>query len=424
MIISSAPPLISLLDKYQEVRAQTLNICSPLSPEDTVVQPITDVSPPKWHMAHTTWFFEQFVLGEFLPDYTVFHSQFAYLFNSYYEHAGERMLRANRGNITRPTVEEVKGFRAYVDEHMAKLIQREDLMTDEAHRIIELGLQHEQQHQELLIYDIKYILGHNPMFPAYHEVPVGNHEKPVAPANFLPIEEGVYQIGYDGEEFHFDNEVGIHRVFLESFAIMDRLVTNGEYLEFVKAGGYRQFQYWLSEAWEWVKREDVKAPLYWHQDKDGTWFQYSLTGLNPLKLREPVTHISFYEAEAFARWKGLRLPTEFEWEVACKLHQERPHEQANFMDSAKYHPQPIVAGNPQFWGDVWEWTQSAYLPYPGYTTEEGALGEYNGKWMVNQKVLRGGSCASPANHVRATYRNFFHPHLRWMFSGIRLAKHL
>lgn len=409
---------VQLKLRYKEVRAKTEAICNPLSAEDYVVQPVEEVSPPKWHLGHTTWFFETFILAEYLPGYHIFHEQFSFLFNSYYESVGERVIRTNRGNITRPGIDEVLKYRAHVDEAMEKLLALE--MSSEVQQLLELGLQHEQQHQELLLYDIKYILGHNPVFPAYLDKPVSQSHKPKK-AKFLPIEEGLYRIGHNKEGFCFDNELGVHQVFIHDCQIMDRLVTNGEYLEFIEDGGYQYFGHWLSDAWAWVNEYQIKAPEYWH-NVEGQWMAYNLKGgLQPLDLHAPVTHISYYEANAYAKWKGMRLPTEFEWEVASWKYGAITAK-TNFVESENFQPIAQQAENNQLYGDVWEWTESAYLPYPYYEAPAGAVGEYNGKFMVNQMVLRGGSCATQESHIRNTYRNFFHPHLRWMFSGLRLAQ--
>ncbi|TAE47713.1 MAG: ergothioneine biosynthesis protein EgtB [Bacteroidetes bacterium] len=415
------PPIISetLSERVRRVRTATETLIGRLRPEDCVVQPVVDVSPPKWHAGHTTWFFEQFLLKDYVKDYPVFHPRYAYLFNSYYEGAGERVQRAYRGNMTRPGVDEILAYRAHVNEHLAAYLDNGREKSEREQFILELGLQHEQQHQELLQYDIKYILGHNPLFPAYIE------GQPVASAS--PVGE-VYEgfdaelcsIGFQGPGFHFDNEEGQHRVFLEPFEILNRLITNGEYLEFIEAGGYRNYRYWLDEGWKWVNAQGIGSPMYWFQI-EGAWYAYTLHGLHKLDLAAPVTHVSYYEADAFAKWKGKRLPTEFEWEKACKTLSPDIHPNANFAEKGCFGPAAQQNGNPQLYGDVWEWTQSAYLPYPYYTAEDSAIGEYNGKFMVNQMVLRGGSCATPRDHIRPTYRNFFHPHLQWFFNGIRLA---
>ncbi|WP_423737773.1 ergothioneine biosynthesis protein EgtB [Chitinophaga caseinilytica] len=383
----------ALLRQYAQVRKWTETICRPLQKEDYVVQPVEDVSPPKWHLGHTTWFFETLVLKKFLPGYIEFDPMFNFVFNSYYESLGARVIRTDRGNLSRPTVDEIYKYRKYVDSAMEQLLAQP--LPEEAETLITLGCNHEQQHQELLWYDIKYILGNNPLFPPYNESPAPETPRS-APMHFIDMEAGVYEIGFAGEGFCYDNELGRHKVYLEPYAIADRPVTNGEFLAFIDAGGYREFSYWHAEGWDWVKRNNIQSPMYWHFD-EGRWMNYTLQGLVPVEPAETLSHISFYEAAAFAAWKGLRLPTEFEWEAAS----------GNFP-----------------WGQRWEWTESAYLPYPGFERVAGAVGEYNGKFMVNQKVLRGASEFTPTGHSRATYRNFFHPHLRWQLTGIRLAKTL
>lgn len=410
--------------KFSNIRQQTEIICKPLEVEDFVVQPIIDVSPPKWHLAHTTWFFENFILKDFKKDYKLFHKDYGFMFNSYYESEGDKVLRADRGNMTRPTTGDVFKFRAYVDEQMNEFLAGEEIQ-EKVYDILELGLQHEQQHQELLITDIKYILGNNPLFPVYQEALNlnGDNHSPVAPINFIEIDEGIYEIGYTGESFCFDNENGVHKVYLNPFHIADRLISNKEYLEFMEDGGYQDFKHWLSEGWEWVNTNKAKAPYYWFKIK-GEWHQFTMSGLKKVRKNEPVTHINFYEADAFASWKGKRLPTEFEWEIACKKLVPQMPGDANFQDSGLFAPVAKKINNHQFFGDVWEWTNSAYRPYPYYKKASGALGEYNGKFMINQMVLRGGSCATPRDHIRSTYRNFFHPHLRWQFTGIRLAENI
>lgn len=413
--------LEAIREKYFRVRNQSVKICKPLSIEDYVVQPIIDVSPPKWHLAHTTWFFENLLLKVFQPGYELFHPDYNYFFNSYYESLGERVLRPNRGNMTRPSVKDIFAFREHVDKHVEQFLNNGIEITAEMLYILEIGLQHEQQHQELMLTDIKYILGHNPMFPEYHQedTPVGVHGLPVE-EKYLEVPEGIYEIGYHGDEFHYDNETGKHKVYLNGFRFLNRLITNREYLEFINAGGYQNHQYWLSDGWEWVKSNQVDSPLYWHQQKDG-WYNYKLSGLKKIAAAEPVTHVSYYEANAFANWRGKRLLSEQEWEVAAQLYVKEP-ERGNFVEHQLYHPAALQGDSLQLMGDCWEWTQSAYLPYPFYRRPEGALGEYNGKFMVNQMVLRGGSCATPSDHIRTTYRNFFHPHLQWQFTGIRLAE--
>ncbi|WP_234734211.1 ergothioneine biosynthesis protein EgtB [Tellurirhabdus bombi] len=383
----------TLAESYRNVRQYSEAICHPLQIEDYVVQPIIDVSPPKWHLGHITWFWEQFILAPHKPGYQALHDDYSFVFNSYYETVGKRVLRTNRGNLTRPTVEEVYRYRQYVDEHMIAFLEHNDL-SPELEALVILGLNHEQQHQELLITDIKYILGHNPLLPVF-DFSLSNEpvRQDKSASKSTTLSEGVYTVGYEGNGFHFDNELGAHKVYLNEYTVSPTLVTNGEYLAFIEAGGYRNFRYWLAEGWDWVNTQQIQAPLYWHSI-DGEWWQYSFNGLQPVALEEPVCHVSYYEADAFARWKGTRLPTEAEWEVAAK---------ANCFD----------------WGQRWEWTGSAYLPYPGFQTAEGAVGEYNGKFMVNQMVLRGASVATPKGHSRPTYRNFFQTDKRWQFTGIR-----
>jgi ergothioneine biosynthesis protein EgtB len=381
-----------LLSHYSKTRAHTKALCKPLVTEDYIPQPVEFVSPPKWHLAHTTWFFEEFVLNPHYPDYQLFHDKFSYLFNSYYNHVGARTVRANRGNMTRPTVAEVYAYRRHVDEHMAKFIP-EIIDNTELVEVIILGINHEHQHQELLITDLKYTLSLNPLFPVYQEG-YSLVSDLCLKGNDIEIAAGNYEVGaVPGSSFTFDNEHQRHQVYLHRFKISAGLVTNGEYLEFLDNGGYEKFQYWHDEALHWLAEEEISKPLYWH-NVDGKWYNYTLAGLKEIDPEASLAHISFYEANAYANWKGLRLPTEEEWEVASD----------------------------QFtWGQRWEWTQSAYTPYPGFKIAEGAIGEYNGKFMVNQMVLRGGSRATYPGHSRATYRNFFHPHLRWQLTGIRLV---
>lgn len=412
----------SLFSKYAEVRSLTEEICEPLQPEDFVVQPVVDVSPPKWHLAHTTWFFENFVLKDFMPDYQLFDDDYHFLFNSYYETEGERWIRSERGVLSRPWVKEIMAYRKYVDEHMKQFLSGQYEITARIEEILTIGLNHEQQHQELMVYDIKHILGINPLFPVYKSNTITS-DRPDLKEKYLKVDAGIYTIGCEEDCFHFDNEQGVHQVYLHTYQILDRLITVGEYLEFIEAGGYQNFNYWLMEGWEWVKKEQVKAPFYWIRE-DGIWKHYTLAGLEKVNPDEPVTHINFYEADAFAKWKGKRLPTEFEWEVACKQFEKKIPTVANFLDERNFRPMPRKGHNTQFYGDVWEWTNSAYLPYPFYEKEDGALGEYNGKFMINQMVLRGGSFATSRNHIRATYRNFFHPNLRWHFTGLRLAENI
>jgi ergothioneine biosynthesis protein EgtB len=409
-----------LLAQFKAARAQTEYICEPLQPEDFVVQPVIDVSPPKWHLAHTTWFFENFVLKDHVDDYKLFDDDYHFLFNSYYETEGDRWIRSERGSLSRPWVNEIMAYRQYVNEHMENFLSNSRLDVDLLD-LLEIGIHHEQQHQELMLYDIKHILGINPLFPVYRQHYV-EKELPNLSVTLLSVPEGTYDIGFEGQGFHFDNEEGRHRVFLEAYEIQDRLVTIGEYLEFIEAGAYLDFRFWLMEGFEWVKSNKIKAPFYWFKEGED-WFRFTLSGKEPLDLAAPVSHISYYEADAFAKWKGMRLPTEFEWEVACQLFEPIIPSQANFLDKGNLRTMPRVGDHKQFYGDAWEWTSSAYLPYPYYQAPEGAIGEYNGKFMVNQMVLRGGSFATMEHHIRPTYRNFFHPHLRWHFTGFRLARH-
>lgn len=408
-----------LAERFHEIRKQSERICAPLKPEDYVVQPVVDVSPPKWHLGHTTWFFEEFVLST-IPGYERFHPEYQFVFNSYYESIGTRVLRTDRGNLSRPTVDEVLAYREHVTRKMLAYLTGDDV-DELLYPVIELGMQHEQQHQELLAYDIKYILGNNPLFPAYQKSVASDSDIEARPAEWLSIQEGIYEIGHASESFCFDNELGQHKVYLEAFEVQDRLVTNGEYLAFVEGGGYQDFQHWLAEAWDWVNREQIQAPFHWHK-VDDVWMHYTMQGLKPLDLSAPVTHVSYYEADAYSAWAGCRLLTEFEWEVAAKKYEASAHEDANFAQKGVLQPLAAKKGHLQFLGDAWEWTGSAYLPYPKFLKAPGAIGEYNGKFMINQMVLRGGSCATPEDHIRHTYRNFFHPHLRWHFTGIRLAK--
>jgi ergothioneine biosynthesis protein EgtB len=381
----------SLLEFFLETRKHTEHLCKPLEIEDYVVQPIIDVSPPKWHLGHTTWFFEEFILKAHAKDYQLFDEDFSFVFNSYYETVGKRVVRADRGNLSRPSVQKVYDYRHYVTAEMKKLFSKNQ--NQELLDLLEIGIHHEKQHQELLLTDIKFILGNNPLLPVYaddfKEHPQEKHQQ-----EWIAIDEGIYEIGHDSEDFCYDNELGRHKVYLHPFEISNKLVTNQEYVDFISAGGYQKFDLWHAEGWDWVLTNKIEAPLYWHKI-DGEWYYYSLNGLQKVNLNAPVTHVSYFEAFAFAQWKDCRLPTEFEWEAA-----------------QEFFP----------WGKRWEWTESAYLPYPNYTKADGALGEYNGKFMVNQKVLRGGSVATPIKHTRPTYRNFFQTNLRWQFTGLRLVK--
>jgi ergothioneine biosynthesis protein EgtB len=410
----------SLIEQYKAIRLQTESLCSNLNPEDMVLQPITDVSPIKWHLGHTTWFFETFILQKYYPDYQVFHSSYNYLFNSYYESIGERILRSNRGNLSRPLVSEVLKYRKHVDQYLIELLTNTPI--PEVLTFLELGLQHEQQHQELLVTDIKYILGHNPLFPAYiKNKKTKGKEGGYKKATYLEIPEGIYKTGYSGKSFCYDNELPVHKSYINGFKIMDRLVANREYLEFIKDGGYTDFRHWHMEGWEIIKSQHWEAPLYWIL-KSGQWMEYTTEGLKDLSMHAPVTHISYYEAAAFASWQGKRLLTEQEWEAAVD-HLKIDSQNGNFLENGVFQPQP-AHDTYQLFGDCWEWTNSSYLPYPGYRRAPGALGEYNGKFMINQMVLKGGSCVSPKAHIRASYRNFFHPDKRWQYTGIRLAEEI
>jgi len=412
-IALSGPP-DALLPRFLAVRARTERLCLPLTIEDHIPQPVTEVSPPRWHLGHTAWFFESFVLQPNLAGYRVFHPRFNYLFNSYYETLGDRLARDQRGTLGRPTVADVIAYRAHVDGHMRELLSQPS--ANELASLIELGLQHEQQHQELLVTDLKYILGTNPLAPVYDEqalggLPVDDEMAPAAgsPLHWVEHPGGLVRIGHAGADpgpgsgaavrpaFAFDNEASQHQVMVPRVQIRAALVTQAEYLAFMQDGGYDRFDLWHAEAWDWLRQLPVHAPLYWQPaaDEQSGWLQYTLNGVRPLQLQAPVTHLSYYEAYAFCQWKGWRLPTEFEWEAV-----------APSLD----------------WGQRWEWTESAYLPYPGFRRSAGAVGEYNGKFMVNQKVLRGASFATPPGHERLTYRNFFHPHLRWQYTGIRPAR--
>ena len=381
----------TLLDSFLDTRRRSETLCAPLETEDYVVQPMEEVSPPKWHLGHTTWFFEEFILKPHAEGYRIFDKDFSFVFNSYYETVGKRVVRANRGNLSRPSVKRIYAYRKYVTQGVQELFSNtEDTSLWE---LLEIGINHEQQHQELLLTDIKYILGHNPLLPSYSKH-IPEHSIAETEDHWLALAGGIYEIGHQGEGFCFDNELGRHKVYLEPFEISVNLVTNREYISFIEDGGYSRFDLWHAAGWDWVKQKGIKNPLYWHLI-EGHWHHYTLSGLKAVDPDAPVTHISYYEAFAYAQWKGMRLPTEFEWEAA----------QNQFS-----------------WGQRWEWTESAYLPYPKFKKAEGALGEYNGKFMVNQKVLRGSSIATPPGHSRPTYRNFFHPHERWQFTGLRLAR--
>jgi len=413
----------TLVRRYHQVRQFTERLCQPLVTEDYVIQAMPDVSPPKWHLAHTSWFFETFILAEASPGYRSPHASYAYLFNSYYVAAGERHSRPKRGLLSRPTVEEIYRYRAQVDLHMTAFLEGLHGETFERWApVVELGLHHEQQHQELILTDVKYNFACNPLRPAYMTLDTRESVTTAAPLRWVSFPEGIYWIGHDSQGFAFDNEFPRHRTFVQCFELASRLITNGEYLAFIADGGYDRPELWLSMGWDTVQREGWQAPLYWER-RDGAWWMMTLAGMQPVREAEPVCHVSYYEADAYARWANARLPIEAEWEIAAK---PLPIG-GNFVEHQTFHPIPIsqidtAAPLVQVFGDVWEWTQSHYSPYPGYTAAPGALGEYNGKFMANQFVLRGGSCATSVSHIRPTYRNFFPADARWQFMGIRLAR--
>jgi ergothioneine biosynthesis protein EgtB len=407
-----------LAERFGATRRMTEELAAPLSAEDQTVQSMPDVSPTKWHRAHSSWFFETFLLSPSLAGYEVFHPEFAYLFNSYYVGAGDRYPRPDRGLISRPGIVEIADYRRHVDAGMRALLAGG--LDPGSTFLVELGIQHEQQHQELLLMDIKHVLSRNPMLPAY--APLGPRPAGTSsPTTWTVHGGGTLPIGHAGGGFGFDNEFPRHRVHLEPFALADRTVTCGEWLAFMDDGGYRRPELWLSDGWATAASEEWDAPQYWTLGDDG-WREFTLAGDGPVDPARPVCHISYYEADAFARWAGCRLPTEAEWEVVSAERAAGADVDGHLLDTAVLHPGPAGGGASAPFGDVWQWTSSAYSPYPGFTPEPGTVGEYNGKFMVNQYVLRGGSCVTPADHVRATYRNFFPPAARWAFSGLRLAR--
>jgi len=409
----------SLSARYRDVRDFSKLLTRDLEAEDCVVQSMPDVSPTKWHLAHTTWFFETFMLKQFVTDYVPAIPEYAFLFNSYYNAAGTMHRRDLRGLISRPTVAESSRYRASVDRQIEELVgSASDDLLDEIEPIITLGIHHEQQHQELLVTDIKHVFAQNPLHPIFRKQ---TEEKMQAPPrmSFVDFDETVASIGHRDNGFSYDNEGPQHRVLIPKFSLGSRLVTCGEYQRFMEAGGYHRPEFWLSLGWMTINEQRWEAPLYWEK-RDGAWWHFTLSGFRLVDENEPVTHVSYFEADAFANFSGARLPTEFEWE---RVAQDETIE-GNFVESERFHPAPATAANglTQMFGDVWEWTRSAYSPYPGYHAAPGAIGEYNGKFMCNQYVLRGGSCATSQSHIRATYRNFFQPEKRWQFTGIRLAR--
>ena len=424
---AAAPPRRELAKMFEDVRSVSAQLTAPLSPEDQQVQSMPDASPTKWHLAHTNWFFETFILQPHLDGYEEFNPAFKVLFNSYYEAVGPQHTRSERGLLTRPGLDEVLAYRRYVDAVALEFIDSADEAGFEAVGwLFELGLNHEQQHQELMLMDIKHVLSCNPLAPTYRKKePV--EVRTTHTAKWLEVPGGRYSIGHDRRAFSFDNEGPAHEVLVEDFAISSRAVTNGEYLAFVEDGGYAKPEYWHADGWAMVNVEHWSAPLYWRPGEGGEWNEFTFAGICPLYHDAPVCHISFYEATAYAAWAGKRLPTEAEWEIAAGRNRAHNDDDPAPNCLASGYLRPMPAGDAvdgellQMAGDVWEWTQSAYAPYPGFKPEPGAIGEYNGKFMVNQMVLRGASCATPADHARVTYRNFYYPHQRWAFSGLRLA---
>ncbi len=416
-ILSSTIPHSELATRYCTVRSATEALASRLTPEDQMVQSMPDASPTKWHLAHTTWFFETFILGPHANKYRPFNEHFKYLFNSYYKQLDGHPLRSVRGAFSRPSLEDISAYRAHVDAAVESFLSEDSpALNDEIAALLELGLNHEQQHQELIVTDIKHAFWTNPLRPAFIKARPQSTDK-TSEMEWIEYAGGVSQIGHTGGEFSFDNETPRHKVLLSPFRLASRLVSNAEYMEFMEAGGYRRSELWLSDGWDHITANAWQSPMYWEKAENG-WQVFTTSGMQPLNLGEPVCHVSYYEAEAYARWRGRRLPTEAEWEVAAAALPVK----GNFAESNRFHPGASEdASRSQMFGDVWEWTSSSYSAYPGYRQSAGALGEYNGKFMCNQFVLRGGSCATPESHIRATYRNFFPPHARWQFMGVRLA---
>jgi ergothioneine biosynthesis protein EgtB len=419
---STEMTMAELSRSFERERARTENLCRPLTAEDSCLQSMPDVSPPKWHLGHTTWFFENFVLLPHRPGYSVFHPSFHFIFNSYYESLGDYLKKNFRGSLSRPSLEEVMKYRAHVTEATMELVATADAdRLKEVAPLVILGIHHEQQHQELLLMDIKHNFYVNPLRPTYRELPGTSGGETTWDMRWCDYPKNIVDLGFDGVGFSYDNECPAHSVVVESFRLASRLVTNGEFLQFIQDGGYTRPQLWLSDGWAELKKSGWSAPLYWEKPNE-TWQVMTLSGMETLVENEPVCHVSYYEADAYARWAGKRLPTEFEWEIAA-----RPIAvDGNLLEQEAFRPRPGLRADShpptQLYGDVWEWTQSAYLPYPGYRPLAGSLGEYNGKFMCNQMVLRGGSFATPRDHLRATYRNFYPPASRWQFSGFRLAE--
>ncbi len=421
---ASAMQDASLLQRYREVRAGTHSLVAPLSAEDCTVQSMTSASPAKWHLAHTTWFFERFVLARSDPAHRPFHPDFEFLFNSYYNAVGPQHARESRGLLSRPALDEATAYRTAVDERMLELLDRPTLAPDLG-AIIEIGLNHEQQHQELLVTDAKHLLSCNPLRPAYNAEAASTRRTSTPRVQWLDFHEGVREIGHQGGGFAYDCEGPRHKVFVGEFHLADRLVTSGEYLAFMADGGYERPELWLDAGWREVQAHAWRAPLYWEESDTG-WHEFTLGGMRPIDENAPVTHVSLYEADAYARWAGCRLPTEAEWEIGCASAPGSATCAHGFLESQNLHPvgapDEVVRDTREAMGEVWQWTGSQFRPYPGYRPPEGAIGEYNAKFMCDQFVLRGASCATPRSHARITYRNFFAPDARWQFSGIRLAK--
>ncbi len=402
-----------LRERYQEIRRTTLELTKPFSAEDQMLQSMPDASPAKWHLAHTTWFFETFILGPHVPGYRPFDSRYQYLFNSYYKQLGSHPYRGARGLMSRPSLNEIHAYRSHVDDAMLRHLES---VNEQTAALIELGLNHEQQHQELILTDIKHALWSMPLRPERVNQPRAISTS--APLQWMYFEGGIHKIGHAGTGFAFDNEGPRHEVLLRVFRIASRLVTNAEYLQFMNEGGYRRPELWLSDGWDTVCVQGWNSPLYW-EESDGRWFEFTFAGMRELDPAGPVCHVSYYEADAYARWSNARLPLEEEWEVAAA----QASSTGALLEGGGLPPQPARGkGLQQVFGDVWEWTSSPYMAYPGFEPAKGLIGEYNGKFMCNQFVLRGGSCATPSSHIRASYRNFFPPHARWQFMGIRLAK--